>query len=167
MGMGTVVVAAIVFVVLFFALFFHYAAEFRTDTQTYTHGDALKSLITDINQAQRRILVVCERCDLDDASDPEKLEFVNAAKSAHAKGVSLVLVIHAQPPEILKQLGKDGIIEIKPAKLPVPYVGRVIDRRKVVRYLGTDPQMYPAGEYISAEDATDIASDLENLALAA
>src|ERR1700674_793066 len=86
----------------FVVLLVHYKRIFQTKTRLYSAREALLELISDVKRAKEQVVVVCDRCDIDVASDADKAEFVEAVKRASERGVKLCLVIRERLPEILK-----------------------------------------------------------------
>ena len=129
--------------------------------------EALQSLIEDVKRAKRSVLVVCDKCKLDEALKENVAELLSTLKRKHDEGVEAIMIVHKAAPTQLKELEKAGVIRIVQSQRPVPFTAPIIDGKRVSRYLGAGGEMYPAGNYATANYAPRIALALGIAAMAA
>ncbi|MFZ0890090.1 MAG: hypothetical protein WA005_16725 [Candidatus Binataceae bacterium] len=121
---------------------------------------ALRSLIDDLKLARKSALVIAEKCKLDKAPKPLVDELISVLRDRHQAGVQISLEVYATPPEQLGELRREGAVSITMLAAPPPYAARIIDRKRVTRFLGKDSELYPAGTYLEADRAPGIAFNL-------
>jgi len=132
---------------------------------TYKDSEqALNSLISDLKRSRRTAEVIAERCNLDLAPADLIEKLISVLRERHQAGVSISLKVYCSPaPAPLVKLQEEGVITISYLNEPPPYAARIIDSKRVSKFLGMNPGLYPVGPSIEAHNAPGFAFNVANL----
>lgn len=124
----------------------------RLDGYYFSYAEAIIGFITDVESARESLVVSCESCQLERPLEQDLVKkLLDGIREAYKRGVSIQLITEKNPPPLLQELARDGVITVERRK-KVSFTGRIIDGRVLEHHLRGTP--YQRGPYLRIPLAT-------------